>query len=112
MSSRSIRTAEFGQDAVHLARTNGTLSSTACDLGIDASLLRQWMNAEQDKRPSAFPGQEKQRLTSDQQDTERRCKANTIVYQEREILNRAAACLEQNGTRIGPARFFAKEATR
>lgn len=49
MTNRRTHTAEFKQDAVRLARTSGNLSGTARDLGINVSLLRKWVNAEQEK---------------------------------------------------------------
>lgn len=99
MTNRRIHTAEFKRDAVQLARISGNLSGTARDLGINVSLLRKWMNTEQEKGESAFPGQGKQVLTPEQQEIQRLRKENEILRQEREILKKAAA-------------FFAKETTR
>lgn len=99
MISRRIRTAEFKRDAVQLARTSGNLSGTARDLGINASLLRKWMNAERENGESAFPGQGKQVLTPEQQEIQRLRKENEILRQECEILKKAGA-------------FSAKETTR
>ena len=99
MTKRRIHTAEFKRDAVQLARSSGKLTGTARDLGINASLLRKWMNAEQQRGESAFPGQGKQVLTPEQQEIQRLRKENEILRQEREILKKAAA-------------FFAKEMTR
>ncbi|MBB5234683.1 transposase [Deinococcus budaensis] len=84
---------------MQLARTGGKLSGTARDLGINVSLLRKWMNAEQEKGEAACPGQGKPVLTPEQQEIQRLRKENEISRQEREILNKAAA-------------FFAKETTR
>ena len=60
MTNRRIHSAEFKRDAVQLARTSGNLSGTARNLGINVSLLRKWMNAEEEKGEAAFPGQGKQ----------------------------------------------------
>ena len=111
MITRRIHTAEFTRDAVQLARSSGHLSGTAHDLGINASLLRKWRNAEQ-RVESAFPGQGKQMLTLEQQEIRRLRKENEILRQERKILKKAAACLGQNSTRMGLASFLAKETTR
>lgn len=99
MTNRRTHSAEFKRDAIQLARTSGNLSGTARDLGINVSLLRKWMNAEQEKGEGAFPGQGKQVLTAEQQELQRLRKENEILRQEREILKKAAA-------------FFAKEITR
>jgi len=112
MTTRRIHTTEFKRDAVHLARTSGNASDTARNLGIQVSLLRKWMKAEQENGQTAFPGHGQQVLSADQQELRRLRKEVEILRQEREILKKATACLEQNGTRMGPARFFAKEITR
>jgi len=112
MTTRKIHTTEFKRDAVQLARTSRNISSTARDLGINVSLLRKWMTAEQNNGQAAFPGQGQQVLSTDQQELRRLRKEVEILRQERETLKKATACLEQNGTRMGPARFFAKEITR
>lgn len=51
-------------------------------------------------------------LTPEQQEIQRLRKENEILRQERDILKKAAACPLQNSTRMGLARFFAKEITR
>ena len=99
MTNRRTHSAEFKRDAIQLARTSGNLSGTARDLGINVSLLRKWMNAEQEKGESAFPGHGQQVLTPEQQEIQRLRRENEILRQEREILKKAAA-------------FFAKETTR
>ena len=48
-------------------------------------------------------------LTLEQQEIQRLRKENEILRQERDILKKAVACLGQNSTRMGLARFFAKE---
>ncbi len=90
MTNRRMHSAEFKRDAVQLARTSGNLSSTARDLGINASLLRKWMNAERDEGARAFPGHGKQQLTAEQQEIQRLRKENEILRQEREILDRVS----------------------
>ena len=112
MTTRRIHSAEFKRDAVQLARTSGNLFGTARDLGISVSLLRKWWNAQQTHGESAFPGQGRQALSPEQQEIQRLRKENEILRQEREILKKATACLGQNSTRMGLARFFAKETTR
>ena len=99
MTHRRIHSAEFKRDAVQLARTSANLSRTARDLGLNASLLRKWLNTEQEQGEAAFPGQGKQNLTPEQQEIRRLRKENEILRQEREILKKAAA-------------FFARETTR
>ena len=99
MTDRRIHTAEFKRDAVRLARTSGNLAGTARDLGLNASLLRKWMYAEQEKGEAAFPGHGQQVLTPEQQEIRRLRKEVEILRQEREILKKAAA-------------FFARETTR
>jgi len=125
MTIRRIHTTEFKRDAVQLARTSGNASDTARNLGIQVSILRKWMTAEQEDGQTAFSGHGQQVLSADQQELRRLRKEVEILRQEREILKKAAACLGQNGTlrrertpmrtpllRMGPARFFAKEITR
>jgi transposase len=112
MTTRTVHTTEFKRDAVQLARTSGNISGTARDLGINVSLLRKWMTAEQEHGLAAFPGHGQQVLSVDQQEIRRLRKEIEILRQEREILKKATACLGQNGTRMGPARFFAREITR
>ena len=112
MTTRRSHTAAFKRDAMQLARTSGNISSTARDLGINVSLVRKWMMAEQENGQAAFPGHGQQVLSTDQQEIRRLRKEVEILRQEREILKKAAACLGQSGTRMGPARFFAKEITR
>ncbi|GMA15373.1 transposase [Deinococcus metallilatus] len=99
---------------MQLARTSGNLSGTARDLGINVSLLRKWMNAEQEKGEAAFPGQGKQILTPEQQEIQRLRKENETLRQEREILKKAAAFLPRAGPKAvwGLGRFFAKATTR
>ncbi len=63
MTHRRIHSAEFKRDAVQLARMSGNLSHTARELGLNASLLRKWLNTEQEQGEAAFPGQGKQNLT-------------------------------------------------
>ena len=99
MTTRKIHTTEFKRDAVQLARTSRNISSTARDLGINVSLLRKWMTAEQNNGQAAFPGQGQQVLSADQQELRRLRKEVEILRQEREILKKATA-------------FFAKETTR
>ena len=99
MTNRRTHSAEFKRDAVQLARTSGNLSGTARDLGINVSLLRKWMNAEQEKGERAFPGQGKQSLTLEQQEIQRLRKENEILRQEREILKKAAAFIAKETTR-------------
>ena len=99
MTTRRIHTTEFKRDAVHLARTSGNASDTARNLGIQVSLLRKWMKAEQENGQTAFPGHGQQLLTADQQEIRKLRKEVEILRQEREILKKATA-------------FFAKEITR
>lgn len=68
MTHCRIHTAEFKRDAVQLTRTSGNLSATARDLGINVTLLRKWMNAEEARGELAFLGQGKQVLTPEQQE--------------------------------------------
>ena len=83
---------------MQLARTSRNIFSTA-NLGINVSLLRKWMTAEQNNGQAAFPGQGQQVLSADQQELRRLRKEVEILRQEREILKKATA-------------FFAKETTR
>ena len=99
MTTRRVHRPEFKRDAVHLARTSGNVSGTARNLGIQVSLLRKWMKAEQDEGTVAFPGHGHQVLTAEQQEIRKLRKENEILRQEREILKKATA-------------FFAKETTR
>ncbi|ULH17605.1 IS3 family transposase (plasmid) [Deinococcus sp. KNUC1210] len=95
MTNRRMHSAEFKRDAIQLARTSGNLTGTARDLGINASLLRKWMNAEQAQGERAFPGQGKQSLTPEQQEIQRLRRENEILRQEREILKKAGGLLCQ-----------------
>ena len=99
MTNRRIHTAEFKRDAVQLARTSGNLAGTARDLGINASLLRNWMNAEQQRGEPAFPGQGKQGLPPEQPENQRLRKEKEILRQEREFLKKAAAFIAKVITR-------------
>jgi transposase len=99
MTTRTVHTTEFKRDAVQLARTSGNISGTARDLGINVSLLRKWMTADQEHGQAAFPGRGQQVLSADQQEIRRLRKEVEILRQEREILKKATA-------------FFAREITR
>ena len=81
MTTHRVHRPEFKQDAVRLARTSGNVSATARNLGIQVSLLRRRMKAEQDEGQVAFPGHGQQVLTAEQQEIRRLRKENEILRQ-------------------------------
>lgn len=110
MTTRKTYTAEFKRQAIELAAREdvGPLRA-AQDLGISTSALYRWRLQSQKSGQAAFPGQGRLTLTPQEQEIKRLQKELEILRQEREILKKAPSCLGQNSTRMGLARFFAKE---
>jgi transposase len=110
VGKRRTFTAEFKQEAVQLAKQpDVALSQVARDLELSESLLRRWVHASDQKGEAAFPGKGKPGLNAEQAEIQSLKRELDIARQERDILKKAVACLGQNSTRMGLARFFAKE---
>ncbi|WP_420596003.1 transposase [Deinococcus sp.] len=106
-------TAEFKQEAVRLVAASGkSCAEIARDLGVPPHSVVRWRKHHTDHtalgRP-VFTG----RGIAAQSEQEARLKElhreRETARQERDILKKALACLGQNGTRMGPARSFAKQ---
>lgn len=110
MTPRRIFTTEFKREAVQLAqRPEMTITQAARDLGIGISTLQRWLREASQQGDAAFPGLGRQVLTPEQAEIRRLRKEVGILREEREILKKATACLGQNSTHMGLARFFAKQ---
>src|SRR5213080_2012215 len=81
-------TAEFKQEAVHLARTSGKpKAQIARELGISDSALYSWCKQEDEHGNNAFPGKGHQTLQ--QEELHRLKRELERVQQERDILKKA-----------------------
>ena len=91
MGTRKTYDAEFKRRAALLTRQEGnTVEGIARDLGIGRSTLQNWVTADKQHGPLAFPGKGKARLTPEQEEIKRLKRENEILRQEREILKAAA----------------------
>ena len=111
--AREICSPEFKQEAVRLVKTTGkSCAEVARDLGIPAQYVVRWRQQqakqEQAGRP-AFTGRGNAALSAQEVHLKALERALEITRQERDILKKALACLGQNSTRMGLARFFAKQ---
>ena len=83
---------EFKKDAVsHSLTSEKTVEEVARDLGIAHSNLRRWLAQYSKNGELAFPGNEKQRLTPQEEEIRRLKKELDEVKQERDILKKALA---------------------
>ena len=106
--AREVYSPEFKQEAVKLVKTTGkSCAEVARDLGIPAHYVVRWrqQQAKQDQagRP-AFTGRGVAALSAQEVRLKALERELEVTRQERDILKKALACLEQNGTRMGPAR--------
>lgn len=77
---------EFKRDAVRIALTSGlTRRQVASDLGMGVSTLNKWIKVAHDTEDASLPDTELVR------EVERLRKENTVLKQEREILEKATA---------------------
>jgi transposase len=84
---RKIYTKEFKQDAVGLAKQIGA-KQAASDLGINSSMLRDWVRATRTEGGDAFRGQGNR--TATEAEFARMRREISVLKQEREILKKAA----------------------
>ena len=80
-------TAEFKQEAVRLAKELGA-GRAAADLGINATMLRDWVRTLGADGPDAFRGQGNR--TAVEAEMLRMRREITVLRQERDILKKAA----------------------
>ncbi len=96
-STRRTFTPEFKLDAINLAKSNGNVEATACNLGIAASALHRWIRQQKQQdvqgRP-AFTGQGKPALTEQEARIQQLERDLDMACQERDILKKAVACLD------------------
>lgn len=90
MGKRRSYTEEFKRDAVeHSLNSDKTVKEVAENLGINYNNLTRWRREYRNKGKSAFPGNGKQKLTSEQQkikDLEDELRETKL---ERDILKKA-----------------------
>jgi transposase len=97
MTTRKQYTKEFKLDAVRLVTEHGYKASEAArNLGINATMLRRWVQEAQGDQAQVFRGNG--RLTPEQEELRRLRAENRQLKLEREVLKKAAA-------------FFAKESS-
>jgi transposase len=88
-AKRKIYTAEFKREAVSLITHHGYgVSEAARNLGIHATMLRQWKRALEQQGAQAFPGNG--RLHPEQEELHRLRQETKRLRMEREILKKAA----------------------
>ncbi|WP_344982531.1 hypothetical protein [Deinococcus rubellus] len=78
-------------------------------MGISIPTLRRWLREVSQQGDAAFPGLVRQDLTPEQEEIRRLRKEDEILREKRKILKKVTACLGQNSTLMGLARFFAKQ---
>jgi len=110
---RQHDTAKFEQEAVRLVETTGkSCAQIARDLGIPPHDVVRWKKRQEVQKAAGRPVLTGRGIParSEQEEWIKHLERELeITRQERDILKKAVACLEQNGTRMGPARFFAKQ---
>ena len=90
--SRRTYSEEFKKDAVeHSLTSEKAVIEVAQDLGIAHSNLRRWRAQYGKNGKLAFPGNGKQRLTTQEEEIKRLKKELYDVRQERDILKKALA---------------------
>jgi len=90
--NRRTYSEEFKKDAVeHSLTSEKVVIEVAQDLGIAHSNLRRWRAQYGKKRELAFPGNGKERLTSQEEENRRFKKELNDITQERDILKKALA---------------------
>ena len=84
---------EFRAEAVRLARSGEqSIPMLAADLGVSPEALRNWLRQADTDAGGGPPGA----LTTDEREELRRLRReNHVLKQEREILEKAAACFAQ-----------------
>ena len=90
--SRRTYTEEFKKEAVKLSQSsNKTIREIADDLGTSHHNLNRWRREYRQNGDSAFPGQGKQNLTSEDEEVKKLKKELDEVKTERDILKKAVA---------------------
>ena len=83
---------EFRREAVQMLRAGRTPAELAKSLGVSEQTLRNWRRQAEADRHERDDG-----LTSDEREELRRLRReNARLKQERDLLNRAAACVTTN----------------
>ena len=92
---------EFKKNAVeHTMTSEKSVEEVAKDLGIAHSNLRRWRAEYRKSGEFAFPGNGKQKLTSQEEENSRLKKELYEVRQERDILKKALASSQKNRRKI------------
>ncbi len=90
--SRRVCSEKFKKNAVtHSMTPEKTVEKVAQDLGISHSNLNRWRAQYRKNGELAFPGNGKQKLTSQEEEVRRLKKELYDVRQERDILKKALA---------------------
>ncbi|WP_407571731.1 transposase [Deinococcus altitudinis] len=112
-ASKHEHTAEFKEEAVRLViSSQKSCAEIARNLGIAPYLVVRWKQQHEQKgvagRPQ-FTGRGIAALSEQEPRVKKLERELEITRQERDILKKAVACLEQNSAQQALARFFAKE---
>lgn len=92
MGKRRYYSEEFKREAVELClNSNKTIKEIAENLGTSPYNLSRWKREYSDKGELAFPGQGKQKLTSEQEEIQQLKKKLMEAQMERDILKKAVA---------------------
>ena len=90
--SRRVYSEEFKKNAVeHSITSEKSVEEVAQDLGITHSNLRRWRSQYRKRGEFAFPGNGRQKLTSQKEEIRKLEKELYEVRQERDILKKALA---------------------
>ena len=112
-ASKREHTAEFKEEAVRLViSSQKSCAEIARNLGISPHLVVRWKQRHEQQEAAGrpqFTGRGVAALSDQEARVKKLERELEITRQERDILRKALACLGQNGTRMGLARFVAKE---
>jgi transposase len=94
--SRKQYTEEFKREAIRLVTKDGyKVAEAARSLGINATMLRRWIQIAEGGAATPFPG--KGILTSEQEEILKLREENKRLRQEKEILKKATAFFAKEG---------------
>jgi len=112
-ASKHEYTAEFKEEAVRLViSSQKSCAEIAQNLGIPPYLVVRWKQQYEQRgaaRRLQFTGRGVVALSEQEARVKKLERELEITRQERDILKKALACLEQNSAQQALARFFAKE---
>jgi transposase len=111
MSKYRTYTAEFKREAIALAKTEG-VTKTATNLGINLNLIHRWRNEQESHTINAkpvFTGRGNQALTDAELENQKLCLELEITRQGRDILKKAATCLDLTAAPSGLVAFSPKK---